>query len=114
MNNHTASYKEPGEEYLEKFRQARKKSFWNNIPWTELEWFSGFKGLYGYTIRQSGKIGMNKELEFDEKEKIDTDIHESLHTNDERETKYLTEELIKVLFPEAKRYKAKAVPEYRV
>ena len=50
---------------------------------------SGNEGLYGFTYRHSGKIGLREDL--DPREKLDTDIHESMHTPDEYETRKITE-----------------------
>ena len=82
MNYYKQAYKK-SESYLEKFRREADLSFLNTHPLTKIEWFprSGNEGLYGFTYRHSGKIGLREDL--NPKEKLDTDIHESIHTPDE-------------------------------
>ena len=110
------SYERIREKYLEGFRQERRESFWKTIPLTQVEWFpnSGNEGLYGYTYRLSGKIAMNERLKGDYSEKIDTDMHESGHTNDEHETREKTKLRMRWLFPEEKDYLVGLVLRYEV
>lgn len=95
------------ENYLERFRKIRELSFLNNLPWKKIETFpkSGNEGLYGWTYLQDTKIHLREDL-IGEK-KIETEIHESIHTNDERETRYLTAWIMEILFSqqENKKYK---------
>lgn len=86
-------------DYLEKARQQRHQSFWNTIPLTQIEWFpkSSHEWLYGYTYLSSKKIALREDLQGNYAKKEETDIHESLHTNNEYETRKITEWILKIL-----------------
>lgn len=107
--------KEEIDKYIKDFRQRRKESCLNTILLTWIkEWIFSEKGLYGDTVRHSGKIRMNDDLNFNYEEKIDTDMHESGHTEWEYETREKTKVRREILFPEKRDYKVGLVPEYRV
>ncbi|MFC1801482.1 hypothetical protein ACFLZB_03380 [Nanoarchaeota archaeon] len=107
------AYKKVKEKYLEAVRLA-KEDFTNLLPWRQVEWFpnSGNEGLYGWTYMPTdGKINLNDKLQADYLEKFKTDVHESGHTQDERETRYwtewVTEPLIKFIEKFYEKYKPK-------
>jgi len=106
-------YKKINENYLEQFRLA-KEDFTNLLPWRRIEWFpnSGNEWLYGSTAWPTdGKINLNDILQTDYAQKIKTDVHESGHTPDERETRYwtdwITEPLLKFIEKFYEKYKSK-------
>lgn len=100
-------YQSREERYLERFRRQAREAFLMAIPLTGVKWFprSGNEGLYGYTYRQSGKIAMREDLKGNLEEKADTDIHESIHTSDEYETRRITEWILGFLDGTKKKYK---------
>lgn len=63
---------------------------------------NGNEGLYGFTYRNTGIIYVRNDLssEFN----LEVDVHESIHTNNEYETRRLTEDIMKELFPKKKPY----------
>ncbi len=72
---------------------------------------NGNRGLYGFTYR-GGNVWLREDLiQRQDKEKYTTDLHESGHTPDERETRYRTDEKLRWLFPEEEKYRTKP-PEY--
>ncbi len=96
--------------YLEKSREARR-DLTRFFPWKDIEHFpkNGNEGLYGFTYRIDGKIHLREDLEGEQKAR--TQIHESIHTPDEYETRVLTEWIMGHVFPEEPRYKTQP-PKY--
>jgi len=93
------------EKYLEKFRLDRQ-DFTNNVPSRRIETFpkSGNEGLYGWTFRPSdGRIRRREDL-IGTFKGLETDIHENIHTSDERETRYLTAWIMEHLTKENNKY----------
>lgn len=48
------------------------------------------QGLFGYTYLGMGKMWLNETLDQTPEFKKEVDLHEAIHTNDERETRYLS------------------------
>ena len=99
----------PADDYLQRFRQSRKDPHCV-APSTTLRTFprQGNEGLYGFTLRLSGIVYRREDLTWIKK--IETDLHESGHTNDEYETRRRTEEKMKAMFPEKEKYQNKPKP----
>ncbi len=97
-------YALPDISYLAEWRKGRALAFLNSIPSKKVEHFprSGNEGLYGFTFRHDGKVHIREDLI--DYQKTKTDIHECIHTPDERETRYLVDEIMKVIFPEEEKY----------
>jgi len=93
--------------YLERFRKQRKDTS-KNIPWKKVEWFpkSGNEGLYGWTYLQADRIHLREDLGEKQEE---VDVHESIHTNDEYETRVLTSWILGV--KREQKY-GREIPEY--
>jgi hypothetical protein len=109
--------------YFELHRLS-KKDFTRNVPSQRIETFpvSGNRGLYGWTLLPTdGKIRRREDL-YGTIEGLITDVHENIHTPDERETRYLTDALLEPLldflmrennkYPQAHGYKKSAPPIY--
>ena len=94
----------PTDNYLERFRQSRRDPH-RFTPATTLRTFprQGNEGLYGFTFRLSGIVYRREDLTWFKK--IETDLHESGHTNCEYETRRRTEERMKCLVQEEEKYK---------
>ncbi len=78
------------------------------LPATTMHTFpkQGNEGLYGWTHRQKdGMINVRENLHGEKR--IETIIHESIHTPDEYETKRLTEWIMESMFPKEERYRTK-------
>lgn len=91
------SYKRANQKYIENFRRQRK-DFTNNVPSNRIEPFpkSGNEGLYGWTTRPNdGRVNIREDL-FG-LERLITDVHENIHTQDERETRYLVDWMLDFL-----------------
>ncbi len=102
-----------GKNYLEEWRRLRK-DFSNNIPGKLIEEFpvSGNEGLYGWTfLPDDGKIRRREDLRGTDRG-LETDIHENIHTPDERETRYLTAEILKGIQGEKRGKYEKSPPGY--
>ena len=94
---------EKGKQYLEEWRRVRN-DFSSNIPGKIIEEFpvSRNEGLYGWTfLPDDGKIRRREDLK-ETYRGLETDIHENIHTVDERETRYLTAEILKGIFGKEK------------
>ena len=105
-------YVPPFKSYLEQFRADRRD--WSRfIPANHLQRFprSGNEGLYGYTFRLSGLINAREDLPLNPSKDEETKIHESIHTNDEYETRGLTK-IIMETNPPPKRDYGHNPPEY--
>lgn len=101
------------DDYLEKFRKERNNPL-RFVPATTVRRFprSGNEWLYGWTYRGTGIINQRDDLELINNKKLENDIHESIHTTDEYETRRLTEWIMDTLFPGDEKYKTKP-EEYR-
>lgn len=102
----------PPDTYLERFRQAKEDPT-RTIPFQTVQKFpkSGNEGLYGWTYRnKDGAIRIRDDLTG--LRKLETDIHESIHTPDEYETRVLTRWILDALIPPRERYSTKP-PEYK-
>lgn len=92
--------------YRARFRRERI-DFTNNVPSQKIDTFpvSGNRGLYGWTFRPSnGRINRREDL-IGTLEGLITDVHENIHTPDERETRYIVAWMLEPLFKEKNKYK---------
>src|SRR3989338_5827066 len=96
------------ENYLKSWWEQKRDTI-KFIPLTRIEYFpeQGFEGLYGWTYRLEGKIHLRQGLK--EEKKRETDIHESIHTSDEYETRILTKWILEEENLKEKYYKTKPV-----
>lgn len=94
--------------------RKRKEDFTNLVPWRQVERFPlhGNRGLYGFTYRHEGKIHIREDLDQAPHKKTETDLHESIHTPNERETRYLTAWMLEHLFPDVETYQKGKPPKY--
>ena len=101
------SYVQP-HSYDERFHKERRDTL-KFMQFTTVQKFprSGNEGLYGFTFRD-GKVNWRDDLH--SFQKLKTDVHESIHTPNERETRYITDEILIPLFPHRKKYKD-GIPE---
>jgi len=93
--------------YLDKFRQDKKESL-QLVPFTNLRTFSknGHEGLYGWTYRnKDGAVRVREDLVG--MKKLEVDIHESIHTPDEYETRKLTEWIMSSFVEDENKYQKK-------
>ncbi len=93
--------------FLARFQQERKEMS-RFLPATTLRTFSrqGNEGLYGWTHRHNdGIINVREDLQ--EEKRIETIIHESIHTPDEYETIRLTEWIMESMFLREEKYRTK-------
>jgi hypothetical protein len=70
--------------------QRLKSDFSQNIPAKQLNKEALPWGFYGYTYLQHDKIWLNKDLDYTPEFKKEVEIHESIHTNDEYETRVIS------------------------
>ena len=101
----------PPDSYLERFKQERKDCT-KTIPFQAVESFprSGNEGLFGWTYKnKDGKIRVREDLTWGKR--IETDIHESIHTSDEYETRVVTWSIMGSMFERRKKY-SKEPKEY--
>ena len=91
--------------YQIQFRQERR-DWLKFVPFATVRKFprSGNEGLYGWTIRGSGIINQRDDLEFIDY-RLQNAVHEAIHTNDEYETRRLTEWIMTSMFPREEKYK---------
>ncbi len=93
--------------YFHRFREERR-DITRFLPATTLQTFprQGNERLYGWTHRQKdGIIHVREDLQGEKR--IETIIHESIHTPDEYETRRLTEWIMESMFPKEEKYKRK-------
>lgn len=90
--------------YLQHFRQDCQDPT-RLLPATSQRSFprNGFEWLCGFTYRGTGIINIREDLQGEQR--METQIHESIHTPDEYETRRLTEWIMSVLPPEMHNYK---------
>ncbi len=117
------SFTKTGSAYIARHRLS-KKDFTRNVPSQRIETFpvSGNKGLYGWTLLPTdGKIRRREDL-YGTIEGLITDVHENVHTQDERETRYLTDAILEPLldfltrennkYPQKRGYEKHLPPNY--
>ena len=123
LNHDLIGYDTATSKYLELHRLA-KKDFTRNVPSQRIETFpvSGNRGLYGWTLLPTdGKIRRREDL-YGTIEGLITDVHENIHTPDERETRYLVDQLLEPLldflmrennkYPQKRGYQKHLPPNY--
>lgn len=105
-------YSNHSDSYLEKFRKERR-DFTRFIPAKKIEKFprSGNESLLGWTYLGDDRIHLREDLEGERK--LEVDIHESIHTNDEYETRRIVEEILEGLKSKERKYKNGA-PGYKI
>jgi hypothetical protein len=94
----------PQDEYVVQFHQDRADPS-RFLPCTTMSTFpkSGNEGLYGWTwSAKSGQINVRDDLQGEFKTEVD--VHESIHTPNEYETRRLTEWIMNFIFPKKLRY----------
>ena len=97
----------PSDSYLQRFLQTRNDPT-RVIPHQGMKKFAknGNEGLYGWTYKaKDGAIRIREDL-IDLK-KLETDIHECIHTPDEYETRVLTHWILSSMFKVRERYKTR-------
>lgn len=83
------AYRRPQESYLER-RLQQANDFTHLIPHKRTEFLPLFlDGVYGFTYPNGNYMAIDRDLMPEQKEK--TEVHESIHTPDEYETRRLTE-----------------------
>lgn len=98
--------------YQQRWQQERR-DLWKFIPFTVIKQFpvSGNEGLYGFTIPGSGIINQREDLQFIGRglwtKQEENQIHESIHTNDEYETRILTAWILESMFPREEKYRTR-------
>lgn len=98
--------------YAQRFERERRNLL-KFIPFTHIRQFprQGNEGLYGFTLPGSGTIHQREDLgslwmgRWSKKE--ENEVHESIHTPDEYETRRLTEWIMESMFPEEEKYRTK-------
>ena len=102
----------PPDDYLSKWSQERDDPL-KFVPSVTVKKFQrqGNEWLYGWTIRGSGVINQREDLEVSG-DRLRNYVHEAIHTDDEYETRRLTEWIMETMFPVRERYQ-RSLQKYR-
>ena len=94
----------------ERFEKERRDTL-KFLPFTVLETFpkNGNEGLYAWTFKnKDGKIHVRQDLvDYQDERNLRSQVHEPRHRFDEYETREITEETLRPLFPIREKYKTK-------